>query len=84
MLRNVSNKTVTQWLIHWENLATEEASWEDSSFIRNQFPTFSVLRTRQFQNGTSYKMSHLAEVEKQTNQKEAAKIKIPQVLSCDT
>lgn len=31
---------VTQWLIHWQNLAAEEASWEDQSFISNQFPAF--------------------------------------------
>lgn len=33
---------VTQWLIRWKHLATEEASWEDSSFIRNQFPAFQA------------------------------------------
>lgn len=32
------NKMVSQWLIHWSVLDTIEASWEDVSFIRNQFP----------------------------------------------
>jgi hypothetical protein len=31
---------VPQWLIHWENLTPEEATWEDASFIRSTFPAF--------------------------------------------
>jgi ribosomal protein L21E len=31
---------VPQWLIHWENLSPEEATWEDAKFIQATFPTF--------------------------------------------
>jgi hypothetical protein len=31
---------VPQWLIHWENLSEEEATWEDAAFIQATFPTF--------------------------------------------
>ena len=31
---------VVQWLIHWENLSPEEATWEDASFIQATFPNF--------------------------------------------
>jgi hypothetical protein len=31
---------VVQWLIHWENLSVEEATWEDAKFIQATFPTF--------------------------------------------
>jgi ribosomal protein L21E len=31
---------VPQWLIHWENLSPDEATWEDASFIRATFPDF--------------------------------------------
>lgn len=27
-------KEVTQWLIHWDGLTSDEASWEDQSFIQ--------------------------------------------------
>jgi hypothetical protein len=32
--------SVPQWLIHWENLSPDEATWEDASFIRATFPDF--------------------------------------------
>ena len=32
---------VAQWLIHWENLAAEDAAWEDVPFITKTFPSFS-------------------------------------------
>ena len=31
---------VPQWLILWENLSEEEATWEDGKFIQATFPTF--------------------------------------------
>ena len=31
---------VPQWLVHWENLSPEEATWEDASFIQATFPEF--------------------------------------------
>lgn len=31
---------VVQWLIHWENLTEEEATWEDAKFIEATFPSF--------------------------------------------
>jgi hypothetical protein len=31
---------VDQWLIHWENLTAEEATWEDAKFIQATFPVF--------------------------------------------
>lgn len=34
------NEPVTQWLVHWENLSPEDATWEDSAFIQATFPHF--------------------------------------------
>jgi hypothetical protein len=31
---------VDQWLIHWENLSAEEATWEDVKFIQAAFLGF--------------------------------------------
>jgi hypothetical protein len=31
---------VAQWLIHWESLSPEEATWEDAKFIQATFPNF--------------------------------------------
>jgi len=31
---------VKQWLIHWESLGPEDATWEDMRFIQTIFPTF--------------------------------------------
>jgi hypothetical protein len=31
---------VPQWLIHWENMTPEEATWEDAKFIQATFPSF--------------------------------------------
>jgi hypothetical protein len=30
---------IPQWLIHWENMTSYEATWEDASFIKS-FPSF--------------------------------------------
>ena len=32
---------VPQWLVHWENMTQEEATWEDASFITATFPGFN-------------------------------------------
>jgi hypothetical protein len=29
-----------QWLIHWEGMTPDEATWEDASFIQDTFPDF--------------------------------------------
>lgn len=31
---------VVQWLVKWENLPIEQATWEDSAFIQKVFPAF--------------------------------------------
>jgi hypothetical protein len=31
---------IPQWLIHWEGMTPEEATWEDADFIQRTFPTF--------------------------------------------
>lgn len=33
---------VAQWLVQWQSLAPEEATWEDVSFIRKVFPNFQT------------------------------------------
>ncbi|XP_070028569.1 uncharacterized protein [Nicotiana sylvestris] len=34
------NKVVVQVLVQWANLSKEEATWEDYSFLKSQFPDF--------------------------------------------
>lgn len=34
------NLHVVQWLIQWENMAPEDATWEDAEFIKHTFPAF--------------------------------------------
>jgi hypothetical protein len=31
---------VPQWLIHWQDMSRDEATWEDASFIQSAFPSF--------------------------------------------
>ena len=31
---------VTQWLVEWENLKPDEATWEDVNFMKQVFPAF--------------------------------------------
>jgi hypothetical protein len=31
---------VVQWLVKWENMTTDQATWEDASFIQKIFPAF--------------------------------------------
>lgn len=35
-----NNVAVVQWLVQWENLPPEDASWEDADFIKHTFPGF--------------------------------------------
>jgi hypothetical protein len=35
-----NNLPVVQWLIQWESLSPEEATWEDADFIKKIFPLF--------------------------------------------
>uniref|UniRef100_A0A8R7TIU8 Chromo domain-containing protein n=1 Tax=Triticum urartu TaxID=4572 RepID=A0A8R7TIU8_TRIUA len=35
-----NNLPVVQWLVQWENLPPEDASWEDADFIKKTFPAF--------------------------------------------
>ena len=35
-----NNIAVVQWLVQWDNLSPEEASWEDADFIKKIFPAF--------------------------------------------
>jgi hypothetical protein len=56
-----NNVAVVQWLTQWENLSPEEATWEDTDFIKETFPDFfgaslasssyNALRTRHFSKG---------------------------------
>jgi hypothetical protein len=32
-----NNEPVVQWLIHWENMPTSQATWEDATFIRKVY-----------------------------------------------
>ena len=36
----LNNLPVVQWLIQWENLPPDDASWEDANFIKKTFPAF--------------------------------------------
>lgn len=45
---------VTQWLVEWANLASEDSSWEDANFIKTVFPEFySATLKSWFPNGTT-------------------------------
>jgi hypothetical protein len=35
-----NNLPVVQWLVQWENLTPEDATWEDAHFIKATFPSF--------------------------------------------
>jgi hypothetical protein len=34
------DEIVTQWRVHWHNLTTDQATWEDKNFIKATFPNF--------------------------------------------
>lgn len=36
-----NNSAVAQWLIQWSNTIPEDASWEDSATIQEQYPEFN-------------------------------------------
>jgi hypothetical protein len=31
---------IPQWLIHWEGMEPEDATWEDADYIQATFPNF--------------------------------------------
>jgi hypothetical protein len=35
-----SNVAVVHWLVQWENLPLDDASWENVRFIKGMFPSF--------------------------------------------
>lgn len=37
---NRDGVVTTQWFVQWKDMDKTEASWEDSSFMINQFPQF--------------------------------------------
>lgn len=36
-----NNAPLAQWLVHWENLAPTDATWEDLPFLQATFPAFA-------------------------------------------
>jgi hypothetical protein len=34
------DKIITQWLVQWQNLIEEQATWEDKFFMKATFPSF--------------------------------------------
>jgi hypothetical protein len=38
-----NNEAVVQWLIQWQNLAPDDATWEDADAIKHAFPDFFKL-----------------------------------------
>uniref|UniRef100_A0A453EA56 Chromo domain-containing protein n=1 Tax=Aegilops tauschii subsp. strangulata TaxID=200361 RepID=A0A453EA56_AEGTS len=47
------NLLVVQWLIQWENLAPEDATWEDAEFIKHAFSVFFKETTQAWKNRTA-------------------------------
>ena len=41
-----NNLPVVQWLIQWQNLSEEEATWEDANFIKYSSPEFFRTTTQ--------------------------------------
>lgn len=35
-----NQQLITPWLVQWEGLAPEDATWEDADFIKETFPDF--------------------------------------------
>nr|XP_051205253.1 uncharacterized protein LOC127319100 [Lolium perenne] len=42
--RQQQHDPIPQWLVHWDTMTAEEATWEDASFIQETFPV-SALRS---------------------------------------
>jgi hypothetical protein len=38
-----------QWLVQWDNLSLEEATWEDADFIKESFPAFFKATVQSWQ-----------------------------------
>ena len=41
-----NNLPVVQWLIQWQNLSEEEATWEDADFVKYSFLEFFRTTTQ--------------------------------------
>jgi hypothetical protein len=44
-----NNVAVVQWLVQWDNLSPEEATWEDADFIKESFPVFFKATVQSWQ-----------------------------------
>jgi hypothetical protein len=44
-----NNVAVVQWLVQWDNLSPEEATWEDVDFIKESFPAFFKTTVQSWQ-----------------------------------
>jgi transposase InsO family protein/ribosomal protein L21E len=54
-IRQISrnNEPVVQWLIQWDNLSLEDATWEDVDFIKQSFPAFFKTTVEAWASPTS-------------------------------
>jgi len=43
---------VTQWLVQWLNMSPEDATWEDTGFIKSTFPDFYAATIRRWFSST--------------------------------
>jgi ribosomal protein L21E len=48
-----NNEPVVQWLIQWDNLSPEDATWEDADFIKQSFPAFFKTTVEAWASPTS-------------------------------
>jgi hypothetical protein len=47
------NAPVVQWLIQWQNLSPDEATWEDADSIKHVFPEFFKITVQAWMNPTT-------------------------------
>jgi hypothetical protein len=47
------NAPVVQWLIQWQNLSPDEATWEDADSIKHAFPDFFKTTVQAWMNPTT-------------------------------
>jgi hypothetical protein len=45
-----NNAPVVQWLVQWQNLSPEEATWEDADSIKHAFPEFFKTTVQAWMN----------------------------------
>ena len=58
-----NNQAVTQLLVQWSNLAPEDATWEDYSFLVSQFPNFDPWGQGSFQRECNVMNSMVSKLE---------------------